>query len=195
MNGTSFATDALNPVQGSDISRLLSTDHKQPVIWTTVEELHASPKKGIYVYDGETDSDLEVAARKFARSTSFPFVARPTGFVEHIARLIDLPRTTPESPPRLRSILHVNGSRSEVSIRQIQHTGERDCTAMNAGTAVDMEEKPSWLILNQPITVCSPVDFARIPSHAVRDISRPEKFDTVVCMYHNQGHIPSKLLV
>jgi hypothetical protein len=62
-------------VQGSDISRLLSTDCKEPVNWTTVEELDASPKIGIYVCDGETDSDQEVAARKFVQSTSFPFVA------------------------------------------------------------------------------------------------------------------------
>ena len=52
-------------MQGSDFSRLLSTDCKEPVNWTTVEEIDASPKIGIYVCDGETDSDQEVAARKF----------------------------------------------------------------------------------------------------------------------------------
>lgn len=79
VNETSFATDTLNPVQVSYIPQLLSTDFKQPVTWTKPERLDASPKLGIYMCDGETDSDLEVELRKFVQSTSFYVVAAPGG--------------------------------------------------------------------------------------------------------------------
>jgi D-threonate/D-erythronate kinase len=177
---TSYAIDSLNPVMECHIPRLLSTECTQPVLSTTTEEFSASLPVGIYVCDGETDSDLEIVARKFLQSPSFRLAAGPTGFVDYLAPLVDLPRTTPKSLPRVTRVLVINGSRNAVSIRQVQHAREYGCEVKSGDEIAGAEENPDWVILDQPVGKCSPVDFARQLSQAVCDILRRKEFEAVV---------------
>ena len=177
---TSFARDLLNPVRECHIPRLLSAECTQPVISVVAEEFSALLPAGIYVCDGETDSDLEALANKFMQSKSFRLAAGPAGFVEYLAPLVDLPRTIPKGLPMLERVLVVNGSHNEVSIRQVQHARTHGYDAGNAEGIARAEEYPGWVILDQSVINCSPVDFARQLSQTVCDILRQKEFEAIV---------------
>jgi D-threonate/D-erythronate kinase len=177
---TSFARDGLNPVGESYIPRLLSAKCTQPIISTTAGNLAMRPSAGIYVCDGETDADLEVAARRFVQSASFRLAASPAGFADHLAPLLDLPRTTPPSLPMLRRVLVVNGSRNEVSIGQIQHASRQGWAMRSVDELANMNGEPGWMILDQPVGNCNPVDFARQLSMTVKSILSREEFEAIV---------------
>jgi D-threonate/D-erythronate kinase len=179
---TCFARDGLNPVRESHILRLLSAECARPIISTIARNLPMSLSAGIYVCDGEADTDLKVAARKFLQSASFRLAAGPAGFVDHIAPLVDLPRTTPPSLPMLRRVLVVNGSRSDVSIGQIQHAIHHGWVARSVDELTDTKEGLGWVILAQPVSNCSPVDFARRISMTVQGILSREEFEAVVVL-------------
>jgi len=144
------------------------------------EEFSASLQAGIYVCDGETDAELATLAKKLIASKAFRLAAGTAGFVDYLAPLIDLPRTTPRRLPKLKRVLVINGSRNEVSIRQVQHFRKRCCAARNANDIVGAEEDHGWIILDQPVGNCSPADFARNFSQTVCDILRRKDFEAVV---------------
>jgi uncharacterized protein YgbK (DUF1537 family) len=177
---TSFARDGLNPVSESYIPRLLSAKCTQRVVSTSAGNLALRPSAGIYVCDGETDTDLKVAARRFVQSASFRLAAGPAGFVDHLAPLLDLSRTTPPRLPMLRRVLVVNGSRSEVSIGQIQHASRQGWTKRSGDELANTNEEPGWMILDQPAGNCNPVDFARRLSMTVKSILSREEFEAIV---------------
>jgi len=175
---TSFGADELNPVRESHIPTLLSAACSKPVFSTTVERLGASLEAGIYVCDGQTDSDLEAAAGKFIRLT-FRIAAGPAGFVDALARLIDLPRTPPARLPRLKRVLVVNGSRSEVSIRQIQHAREHISTALDSNGVAIAADNSGWVILDAAESGSDHEDFARRLAKIVRGILEQVKLDAI----------------
>lgn len=175
---TSFGADELNPVRESHIPTLLSEMCRKPVFSATVEVLATSLEAGVYVCDGETDSDLEAVAGKFVRSTCpFHIAAGPAGFVDPVARLIDLPRTVPARLPSLRRLLVVNGSRSEVSIRQIQHAREHIFAGGRGDEIVAAGDAPGWVILNDIESDSGPMDFARRLAPIVRGLMNRLEFD------------------
>ena len=177
---TSFAQDGLNPVRESYIPRLLSAECAQRIILTTTTNLPLAPLAGIYVCDGEQDADLEIAARKFVESDSFRLAAGPAGFVGHVAPLIDLPRTAPPNLPILRRVLVVNGSHSDVSTGQVQHARHHGWAAGSVDELAGAKEEPGWVILDQPVSNCSPVEFAQRLSNTVESILCHKEFEVVL---------------
>lgn len=185
---TRFAIDLLNPVMECHIPRLLSTECTQPMISITTENFSTSLAAGIYVCDGDTDLDLEMVARKFLQSKSFRLAAGPTGFVDHLAPLLNLPRTTPKVLPRVARVLVINGSRNEVSIRQVQHAREWGCEVENSDEIAGAKENVDWVILDHPVGKCSPFDFARQLSQTVCDILSRKEFEAVVVLGGDTAH-------
>ena len=177
---TSFARDGLNPVRESYIPRLLSADCAQPVIPTTAGNLTVPLAAGIYVCDGEDDADLEIAARKLVQSASCRLAAGPAGFVSHLASLVDLPRTTPPGLPLIQRVLVVNGSRSDVSIGQIQYAIHQGWAPISVDGLADGREKNGWVILEEPVGNCGHVEFSRRLSDAVQSILSCEEFEAVL---------------
>lgn len=180
VTNTSFAGDRLNPVRESHIPRLLSEECGQPVMSTTPGNLVKGLSAGIYVCDGEAETDLEVAARKFVQSVRFRLAAGPSGFVDHLAPLVDLSRSAPPGLPMLRRILAVNGSRNSVSLAQIQHASHHGWVTRSVDELAESKEGHGCVILDHPVSNCSPVEFARRLSTTVRSILSREAFEAVV---------------
>jgi D-threonate/D-erythronate kinase len=180
VTNTSFARDGLNPVRESYIPRLLSAKCIHRVVSTSAGKLTMRPYARIYVCDGETDGDLEAAARRFVQSALFHLAAGPAGFGGHLAPLLDLPRTNPPRLPMMRRVLVVNGSRNEVSIGQIQHTSRQGWAMRSVDELANTNKEPGWMILDQPVGNCNPVGFARRLSMVVKNILSREEFEAIV---------------
>ncbi|HEX5410708.1 MAG TPA: four-carbon acid sugar kinase family protein [Terriglobia bacterium] len=178
---TSFATDELNPVRESHIPSLLSEMCNKPVFSATVAELGTSPEAGIYVCDCETDRDLEAAAESFVRLTCpFHIAAGPAGFADALARFIAPRQTAPVRLPKLRRVLIVNGSRSEVSIRQIQYARAHNFAAASGDEIVVSGDASGWVILDESGSDAGPMDFARRVARTVRGVLGQIEFEGLV---------------
>ena len=177
---TSFGADELNPVRVSHIPTLLFAGCRKRVFSISAGGLGASLEAGVYVCDGETDSDLEAAAAKFVQlSIPFRIAAGPAGFVDALARFIDLPRTAPPRLPRLSRVLVVNGSRNDVSIRQIRYAREHILTARDSTEAAIAANTSGWVILDTAESEPEPVNFGRRLAQIVRDILEQVRLDAI----------------
>lgn len=111
VNGTpvhhsEVGNDVLNPVQDSSIHRLLAE------------------VKEVVIHDSETHGDVVDAVSSAMREPATTIIAGPASVAGEIARKMDCPRVPPPPFPRIRRCLIVNGSRHELSQRQIQHAGQ-----------------------------------------------------------------------
>jgi D-threonate/D-erythronate kinase len=180
VNETGFAEDPLNAVRTANIPRLFSSAGLQPVVLTTPVELKTSLPAAVYVCDATSESDLEVAARKFVQSNRFRLAAGPAGFVGHLAPLFDLPRTAPPGMPAVRRALLVNGSSNAVSGRQISYAHGHGFSSIMANGAATEAEELDWVILDHDFGKCDPSDYASRLSQSVCGALRREEFDAVV---------------
>src|ERR1019366_10127995 len=96
---TSFAGDPFNPVRESHIPTLLKSQCGLPIRSGPVTDVTNSELTGIAICDGESDKDVESAARAFTSPPSFRLAAGPAGFATHFARFVDLPRGRPAALP------------------------------------------------------------------------------------------------
>jgi uncharacterized protein YgbK (DUF1537 family) len=162
VGATSFASDPLNPVIESHIPTMLAAQSNLSVRMTTVANISDCEPGGITICDGETDADVEAAARAFINSPMFRLVAGPAGFATHLARLVDLHRCPPPALPSVGNALIVNGSLHKVSLQQVEHAkreafGSVDGHAMPATLSDD-----AWMVLEQGGTTDrATLDFAR----------------------------------
>ncbi len=104
VSDTEFARDPLNPVRESHIPTLLGC-------------------AGIQVCDGETDADVDRAARVIVEE-GCTIAAGPAPLATALARLIPAERTPPRPCPRITTCLVVNGSFHPASLAQIAHARE-----------------------------------------------------------------------
>ena len=180
VNETVFAQDPLNAVRTANIPRLLSAAGLQSVISTTPAQLATSPSTAVYVCDATSESDLELAARKFVQSERFRLAAGPAGFVGHLAPLLDLPRTAPPGMPVVRRALVVNGSLNEVSARQISYARSHDFSSIMASETAAKAGRHGWVILDHEFGNCEPLGYAARLSKSVCGALKREEFDAVI---------------
>ncbi|MGC9970781.1 MAG: four-carbon acid sugar kinase family protein [Bryobacteraceae bacterium] len=135
LENTSFARDALNPTTESRIVDVIRRQTSAPVWVVDAQRLCADAPAGIYVSNGATDEDVAAAA-EFWRRSGWRCGAGPAAFAEAIAQRIDLPRSNAAPRVFADSVLVVNGSLHEVSLRQIEQ-GLPD-------------PHPGWTILDHP---------------------------------------------
>jgi uncharacterized protein YgbK (DUF1537 family) len=113
---TSFGSDALNPVKSSYIPDLLY----EPASLAEASDISNVIVPGTYVCDGETDHDLQQAAKALLSRPGITLAAGPAGLAKFIARMISpVPPAVP-AMPRLSRCLVVSGSRHEQSKRQVE---------------------------------------------------------------------------
>jgi D-threonate/D-erythronate kinase len=147
---TSFARDALNPIRTSFIPDVIPGG------------------LAIRLFDGETEDDIAAAAREILGSSDCRIAAGPAALAEHLARQVDLPRGPITHLPAIRTCLVVNGSRHELSLRQIAQANAR-------GFCAD-----GWSILTPPAYSRDPAGFAKRTGLMVRDILEKMNLDAVV---------------
>ena len=124
---TPFAADALNPVRTSDIAELLAGI---PVI----------------VLDGESDADLDAAARRItAQDPPPPHAAGPAALARALSACLQAERFVRPALPRVSRCLVINGSRHPASAAQIAFARAHGCfdsawvhfDAVTAGDGLD----------------------------------------------------------
>jgi D-threonate/D-erythronate kinase len=141
---TVFAKDTLNPVSDNDIARVLRSQTQAPVFSTGVADLRNLEPGAIYLCDGESDSDIEASARLLMGSDTRWLAAGPAAFAEAIARRLDLPRTGMLPWPPVGNCLVINGSRHELSARQVCHAKNLGWRVADANAIAASE----WIILD-----------------------------------------------
>ena len=165
---TGFASDPLNPVTESHIPTLLAAQCKLRLRSTTVADVIYSEPWSITICDGETDAEVEAAARAFATSPVFRLAAGPSGFATHLARLVDLPGHPPSAMPNIGNALIVNGSLHKVSLQQTEQAKRNGFRFIDAGTIPTTLHDGEWIILEPGSTTgMAPLDFAKCLAQAV----------------------------
>ena len=145
-----------------------------------MSELDALTPGAIYVCDGETDADVDAAARAFVGSKQLRVAAGPAAFAGSIAALVDLPRRRCARLPRVAKALVVNGSLHEISLSQVRRAEACGFETVEPGPA--WKDGPGWRILRLPAakTAESPLRRARRAGELVRQILRQADFDALV---------------
>ncbi len=179
---TAFSTDDLNPVRESHIPTLLKCSAGSILSRSIrAEDLRHPLQPGVYVLEGNTEDDLQSAARIFAASHELHLVAGPAGFARYLADLVELPRSTPPPMPELRSCLVVNGSRHKASDAQIQYAAQLGWSRAPAGDLPQVESGSGWFLMQNPLcpTLTGP-DFARRIAESVHHVLRQSCLDAMV---------------
>jgi uncharacterized protein YgbK (DUF1537 family) len=140
---TAFAKDALNPVRDSDIVRVLRSQTHLPIRSISVDKLQDLKPGTIYVCDGESDAEIAEAARVVI-AKGFRLTAGPAAFAEALAERMDVARGAVAPLPRIQSCLVINGSRHELSLRQVCHAVEHGWRLAGEDAIPESE----WVILD-----------------------------------------------
>jgi D-threonate/D-erythronate kinase len=123
---TAFGRDALNPVAGSSVAAMLGGDLP------------------CTVYDSETGAELAAATALALADPRCRILAGPASVAAEIATQLDEARHPPAPWPRVERCLVINGSRHEISARQVAY-------ALDRGAVSDAPEAP-WRVL--PSAAC-----------------------------------------
>lgn len=137
---TDFARDSLNPVFSSEFATLLAG---VPAV----------------IHHGETNTDVDNAARAILRSQRLPLCAGPAALAQALAVHLDLPRNAPPPLPQIARCLVINGSQHPVSHSQIAaYAFDRhwqyfspDTTATGEARAQQTGEQVRALLANHPV--------------------------------------------
>lgn len=148
VNETPFARDPRNPIGDSRIPRMLAAQCDRPVRSVKVTALNRATAAGILVCDGETEAELEAAARFIAES-GCALAAGPAGLAHYLAQLAVLPRKRPAAWPSIRSCLVVNGSMHELSARQVSEAEAGGWPSAEAAGVARAVSGSGWVILRE----------------------------------------------
>ena len=105
---SAFASDALNPVEDSSLARLLG-------------DLPCT------VCDGASDDDVRRSTEEALGSPGSIILAGPASVAAALAELLEIPRQPARAWLRVANCLVVNGSRHEMSARQVAYAEAKGC--------------------------------------------------------------------
>jgi len=180
VTSTHFANDPFNPVTESHIPTLLKSQCRLSIHSGPVADVANSDPGGIVICDGETDAEVESAARAFVRSSTFRLAAGPAAFATHLAHLVDLPRKPPSPLPAIRNGLIVNGSLHPVSREQIEQAKQAGFNSIDRGTKTSTMDE-GWTILEPGTgTGGATLDFAKGIARSVCQILSTTSLDAMV---------------
>jgi uncharacterized protein YgbK (DUF1537 family) len=181
VGSTSFAGDPFNPVRESHIPTLLKSQCRLPIRSGPVADIANSELAGIAICDGETDKDVESAARAFASSSSFRLAAGPAAFATHFARLVDLPRSLPAALPGIRNVLIGNGSLHTVSRQQVEQAKRKGFKSIDRHSLPASGAEGDWTILETGSgSGGASLDFAQALARSVCHILAHAPIDALV---------------
>ena len=181
VGATSFASDPFNPVSESHIPTLLKSQCRLPIRSGLVADVANSELSGIAICDGETDHDVEAAAKTFTSSPSFRLAAGPAAFATHFARLVDLPRGRPTALPGITNALIVNGSLHAVSRQQVEQAKLEGFKSVGRDSIPVFGADGDWTILEPGSgSGGATLDFARALARSVCQIIKHAPIDALV---------------
>ena len=149
VSATHVSSDPFNPVTESHIPTILCSQCRQPIRSVPVTDIGPAAPGVITLCDGETDDDVEVAARVYTSSSDFRLSAGPAGFAASLARLLDLPRAHPPALPRIKTALVVNGSLHPVSHQQVEQAKQVGFKSIESDSLPSDLDDRSWIVLEK----------------------------------------------
>ena len=195
VGATTFGKDPLNPVAESHIPTLLAGQCEVEVRVCAAAGLLENQQWGITVYDGESDADLEAAAKAFISSTAFRLAAGPSGFATHLSRWMNLPRSAPSALPKARRGLVVNGSLHVLSLRQLEQAKRDGFRSINSRSIPPTLAEEGWIILEHVgDTAHASVEFGMGLARVVCDCLARSPVDAVVIFGGDTAHAIVKAL-
>ena len=145
---TAFANDPITPVNESCLRAMISRRVEPPVHVVHPRELPARLEHGVYICDGESDPDIDAAAR-YAIADDTVIVAGPAAIAEALARSIGSADALEPQWPSVRSCLVVNGSKHPSSEEQCRRARAAGWPAMRLD---DLRNTPdltnTWSVLD-----------------------------------------------
>lgn len=123
---SSFGKDLLNPIRTAFVPELLAKSGLPVTVVPQEEELNTlRERKGIFVFDAETDERLGQIADWIATQKGRFTLAGCAGFAEHLGPVLRHERRAEEPEPRTYGgVLVVSGSLHPLSFTQIQTAAE-----------------------------------------------------------------------
>jgi uncharacterized protein YgbK (DUF1537 family) len=124
LHETVFARDPRNPINESQVGKILARQSTLPMHVITIEALpsfHECVRPGIAIFDAETGADLRKVAETITRAGALQVLAAPAGFAEYLPELLEFRKTERHFAKYGPPILVINGSLNEVSLQQMVH--------------------------------------------------------------------------
>jgi uncharacterized protein YgbK (DUF1537 family) len=140
---TAFAHDILNPVMNGDVVSSIQPHLHHPVSLLDAGSLLSIRKRGVHVYNAETDDHLSTAARFLAARPGLIVAAGSAGLAGELAKALSFPPRPPVVRPVPKRALVVQGSLHERSIEQARYG-----------------EATGWRVLRLPDRAGDPLDAA-----------------------------------
>jgi uncharacterized protein YgbK (DUF1537 family) len=152
---TPFASDSLNPVTGSSISRVIGAGLR------------------CTVHDGETAADVAEATAAALADPHCRIIAGPASVAAELARQLDVPRRSIAPWPRISRCLVVCGSRHPASVRQIAFAESSGCASTNSDAL--------WRILHLAVqSSADAIGIAAATGRLVRGLLEDDEIDAVM---------------
>lgn len=178
---TCFASDPFNPVKESHIPTLLAGQCRIPVRSGPLANTVDCKSPCIAVCDGDTDGDVEAAARALVVSPKFQLAAGPAGFAAHIAQMVRAPHGKPPSLPRVRNALVINGSLHQRSLHQVEQAKQAGFGSIDGRLIPNTLWNGGWNILDPGYDPGNPtLDFSKILAKSVCGILARTPIDLLV---------------
>ena len=172
VSDTEFASDALNPVTSSYIPDIISAQCSVPVFLASIDGIATVTRPGIYVCDGEVEEEVEAAAAALFFRPGVTLAAGPAVLPGYLAAFMSPGPAKTLSLPILARCLVINGSRHELSCRQMRHAEEHGWRKVEPGEIPERISSSGWLLLESGSFAPS--------SGAIREILREVHIDGLI---------------
>lgn len=136
-----FGKDPFEPVKKSSINEIIAEQSDIPVLQGNDQLDYA--KKGIYVYDSQTQEDMQNLGKILKEKDQLHFVAGCAGFAGILFQLLEIKNHDEMLPFFVDKLLVICGSINSVTIRQLDKASENGFYRV----ALSPEQKlqPSWI--------------------------------------------------
>lgn len=114
-----FGKDPFNPVKYSSVEKIIHEQTAEPVHIIT-EGKEPSDEEGIYVYDAETDADIEKIGRMLQKKNQLALLAGCAGFASHLSPLLCFEQKEKHPVPSKKAFLLVCGSVNPITRKQVK---------------------------------------------------------------------------
>jgi D-threonate/D-erythronate kinase len=178
LSSTPFRGDLLNPVTSSSVASLFRTDGGLPLHNVTPRALRLGPEPSLYICDGLSDDDVEVAARFIVANRSQVIAAGPAALAEALAALISQRDKYSEWPP-IHSCLIVSGSRHPVSEAQLAWAEFNGFSRIVHTETDRISSRPQWTIFRFE-SVSDGLDRAAALGKQLLSIARHHSADAIL---------------
>ncbi|WP_337465201.1 four-carbon acid sugar kinase family protein [Acidaminococcus timonensis] len=129
-----FGKDPFNPVKFSSVKEIIHEQTELPV-FVVPEGKEPSEESGIFVYDAETDADIEKIAQMLQARGKLNLLAGCAGFASHLSPLLRFEQKKKHPIPSKKAFLLVCGSVNPITRKQVKE-------AVDSGKFTYLRVKP-----------------------------------------------------